>query len=377
MADKNNYLGFNFGDFSDPTNRTTGVPTKYLNLKGLTDFWAQIKSYIDAQDQNLFSSITSNSNKTLTIQGNGNSLGTYNGLEAKTINITPTSIGAAPASHTHNYLPLAGGTMTGVINSQSIIPKTTNTYDLGSSSYKWKNVYATTLNGDLNGSLLVKDIRELTGVTSDFTQKAFNPFFSNVTMPTSNWWSGFTSKGWTNDYNSWQLVGFSGQGDASTQDLYYRAGVNDVWNSWKKILDNSNTTYTPTVTSSTSGAYQIGTLKIGDTETILYGKDTNTTYTSLKNPYSLTIQGNGTTIDSYDGSVAKTINITPENIGALSKGTDATKVVLGDGSLKPISDFVTGTINETTISYADGILSMNFSDANVISYDNGTLNLTL
>jgi ribosomal protein S19 len=46
------------------------------------------------------------------------------------------------------------------------------------------------------------------------------------------------------------------------------------------------------------------------------GVDVPTIPTSLKNPHSLTIQGNGTTIDSYDGSSAKTINITPDNIGA-------------------------------------------------------------
>lgn len=40
--------------------------------------------------------------------------------------------------------------------------------------------------------------------------------------------------------------------------------------------------------------------------------------TSLKNPNSLTIQGNGTTLTNgtYDGSTAKTINITPSSIGA-------------------------------------------------------------
>lgn len=271
--------------------------------------------------------------------------------------------------HVHDYLPLAGGTMTGTITSQSIIPTTnttynlgstsnqfnivytryidtvsgynlrlraagvehlnmisgtvnstaniipttTNTYNLGSSDYIWKNVYATTFIGSLNS----KDIRSLTGITSNFSDKTFNPFFSNVTMPTTDWWSGFTSKGWTNDYNSWQLVGISGNVDSSTSDLYWRNGRNDTWNSWKKILDNTNTTYTASVTSSTSGAYQIGTLKIGDTETILYGK--NTTYSSLKNPYSLTIQGNGTTLSNgiYDGSAAKTVNITATNVGAL------------------------------------------------------------
>ena len=38
--------------------------------------------------------------------------------------------------------------------------------------------------------------------------------------------------------------------------------------------------------------------------------DSNTTYSSLKNPYSLTIQNNGTTVASYDGSTAKTANFT-------------------------------------------------------------------
>lgn len=42
--------------------------------------------------------------------------------------------------------------------------------------------------------------------------------------------------------------------------------------------------------------------------------------TSLKNPYALTIQGNGTTLTNgtYDGSAAKTVNITPASIGAAS-----------------------------------------------------------
>ena len=51
-------------------------------------------------------------------------------------------------------------------------------------------------------------------------------------------------------------------------------------------------------------------------------KFTDTTYTSLKNPYALTIQGNGTTLTNgtYDGSAAKTVNITPASIGAATSG---------------------------------------------------------
>lgn len=51
----------------------------------------------------------------LTISLNGTSQGAYDGSAAKSINITPANIGAAASSHTHSYLPLSGGTMTGSI----------------------------------------------------------------------------------------------------------------------------------------------------------------------------------------------------------------------------------------------------------------------
>lgn len=50
--------------------------------------------------------------------------------------------------------------------------------------------------------------------------------------------------------------------------------------------------------------------------------DNNTTYTSLKNPYSLTVQGNGTKSFDYDGSVAKTLNIKPGNNVSVSSDTN-------------------------------------------------------
>lgn len=52
----------------------------------------------------------------LTLKLNGTSQGAYDGSEAKEVNITPSGIGAAASSHTHSYLPLAGGKMTGAIN---------------------------------------------------------------------------------------------------------------------------------------------------------------------------------------------------------------------------------------------------------------------
>lgn len=47
----------------------------------------------------------------------GTNLFTFNGSTAKTVNITASGIGAAASSHTHSYLPLSGGTLTGLVTS--------------------------------------------------------------------------------------------------------------------------------------------------------------------------------------------------------------------------------------------------------------------
>jgi hypothetical protein len=64
----------------------------------------------------------------------------------------------------------------------------------------------------------------------------------------------------------------------------------------------------------------------GATYTAQKIKDTNNTYTSLKNPYSLTIQKNGVTVTNgtYDGSSSKIVNITvPTKLADLTDGSDA------------------------------------------------------
>ena len=58
--------------------------------------------------------LSNHAHKTLTIQGNGTSLGSFNGGGDKTINITASNIGAAASSHSHNYAgsSSAGGAAT-------------------------------------------------------------------------------------------------------------------------------------------------------------------------------------------------------------------------------------------------------------------------
>ena len=63
-------------------------------------------------------------------------------------------------------------------------------------------------------------------------------------------------------------------------------------------------------------------------------KFTDTTYSSLKNPYALTVQTNGTTAATYDGSAAKTVNVTKASIGLgnVENTKDADKTVKSAGS---------------------------------------------
>lgn len=70
---------------------------------------------------------------------------TFNGSAAKTINITASSIGASASSHTHSYLPLSGGTLTGQLTVQSNITAASGTVkissnhiDIGTKACSWE-----------------------------------------------------------------------------------------------------------------------------------------------------------------------------------------------------------------------------------------------
>lgn len=59
----------------------------------------------------------------------------------------------ASINHTHsNYLPLSGGTLTGTVTSRSLTPATDSTYDIGTSSVRYRNIYADTFTGSLSGN---------------------------------------------------------------------------------------------------------------------------------------------------------------------------------------------------------------------------------
>ena len=51
-----------------------------------------------------------------------------------------------------SYLPLSGGTLTGTLNSRAVIPTANNSYDLGSSSNRFRDIYTNDLNLSNKGS---------------------------------------------------------------------------------------------------------------------------------------------------------------------------------------------------------------------------------
>lgn len=105
-----------------------------------------------------------------------------------------------------------------------------------------------------------------------------------------------------------------------------------------------------------NGTYSVGfspatltnhrTIALPDKEgTLALTSDIPTIPTSLKNPAALTIQGNGTTLTNgvYDGSAAKTVNITPASIGAasttLSNGTGTAGLIKTTSTVKSNSGY--------------------------------------
>ena len=91
----------------------------------------------------------------------------------------------------------------------------------------------------------------------------------------------------------------------------------------------------------------------GEFKELAWYSDIPTIPTALKNPYSLTIQGNGTTIDSYDGSSAKTINITPVSIGAAATSHTHTEFITLD-KLEEVED----VLSQGMLDMAGDITSM-------------------
>ena len=273
----------------------------------------------------------------LTIQFNGSTNTTYAPNAAKTVNITPAAIGAAASSHTHNYLPLSGGTMSGNIRIpyNSWIEQTHTSGSNATSFIKWLSNDAsitmaqighhTTGGPDDTGSIYIIP-RAITSTPWDGTNGLFIykggvkidgeelakvsqiPSMSGY-LPLSGGTLTRTTAGpvlslkntsankeaYMDFYKGDVRCGYIGAAASSTEDMYLYA-----YDSRNIIIES------------------LGLVRFDTGAGNLIHRRNGTEYTILDtyNIHSLTIQFNGSTNTTYAPNAAKTVNITPAAIGA-------------------------------------------------------------
>lgn len=106
-----------------------------------------------------------------------------------------------------------------------------------------KHASSFSLTTHTHSSIKIQDNRSTVMLPNNMGTQIVNTFFNmQDNMPNTQWWSGLHFTGWTSDYSSWQLAGPAGQSSYSNA-LYFRSGINSTWNSWKKILFNTDLTW--------------------------------------------------------------------------------------------------------------------------------------
>lgn len=81
--------------------------------------------------------------------------------------------------------------------------------------------------------------------------------------------------------------------------------------------------------------------------------------TSLKNPTAITIQANGTSLGSYDGSSAKTFNITASNVGASASNHTHTASAVGAYTKEEVDNKLSGKANSSHGNHVPAIQTAN------------------
>lgn len=83
-------------------------------------------------------------------------------------------------------------------------------------------------------SIHVKDVRGETRQTTYWEDNTTNFWFNYLGTPSYDWYSGITIKGWTDDYQTWELA--SGSTMSLNGNLYYRNGLSGTWQNWQRIM---------------------------------------------------------------------------------------------------------------------------------------------
>ena len=239
-------------------------------------------------------------NGTLTIQGNGTSLGTFtaNQSSASTINITPSNIGAATSGHTHDIsIAASSGT-----SSISLAANTKYQLTAGGKSY----IFTTPA-----------DTNTWRPVGTGASDAAAGNHTHAISIATSTGTNQITLA-----HGGKYQITAGGQSYIFTMpadnNTTYSAGIGlSLSGTTFKTKLKSETALTNDSAAATETAGRIYPVAL-DKSGYLAVNVPWTDHTYTVNNGTLTIQGNGTSIGTFTAnqSSASTINITPSNIGA-------------------------------------------------------------
>jgi hypothetical protein len=131
-------------------NLVDSAPATLDTLNELAAALGDDPSFATTISNQIAGKLDSTHDMTLTLNGDVSGSATFTNMGNATLTVT-----VANDSHTHDgrYLQLAGGTMTGTLNAKTLqtrntFPEAHNTYDLGTTGVRYKNVYAVNLYGD-------------------------------------------------------------------------------------------------------------------------------------------------------------------------------------------------------------------------------------
>lgn len=234
-----------------------------------------------------------------------------------------------------------------------VLPAANNAKNLGSSSLKWANVYATTFQGnatsatkatqDGNGKVIASTYLPLAGgtMTGPITLKglvaqeiAANTDLNTLThgiyhTGTDANTKTLTNAPTTNSQGVIVITPYNSGTDNRTVQLSLDTGGSGAL--YYRTLRNQNTAWQTVVTSSNISNYKSGGTKA-----------------------ALTIQKNGTTVKTFDGSTAVTANITvPTKVSELTNDSNYVKnTTYASASTAGVVKLGTG------LAIADGVLSV-------------------
>ena len=255
--------------------RLTGTSGKTYDLNAMPP-----ASHTHTKDQVGLGNVdnTADANKSVKYATTAGTADKANSVDWSKVQNKPTSY--PPSSHSHAYLPLGGGTISGQIKR-----------DVGCS---W--IY------DRDNAIVYG--------TSSGTSSGYHPVVGQKT-PSGAWTIG--------TYSDERLI-FD-----YTTDANKTAGTNKATQVYLPAQDGTIITSATIGSQSVNYAKSAGSVAWGNvtgkpgTFTPAAHTHTKSQITdfpaSLKNPTALTIQTNGATAATYDGSAAKTVNVTKGNIG--------------------------------------------------------------